>query len=106
MIIAGILFLLGILIGLSYRFMAILAASLAMTLVMIPLWLMRAELTFFSLFVWIGYLLALQTGYLVGGFVGTQDDPALPEPDQAAGNQAERAPPQHSDSPPDQYGRQ
>ncbi|SEF93822.1 hypothetical protein SAMN04488115_102540 [Bosea lathyri] len=74
MIIAGILFLVGILIGLSYRFMAILAASLAMTLVIVPLWLMRDELTFFSLFVWIGYLFALQSGYLVGGYVGTEDD--------------------------------
>jgi len=74
MIIAGILFLIGILIGLSYRFMAILAASLAMTLVIVPLWLMRDELTFFSLFVWVGYLFALQSGYLVGGYVGTEDD--------------------------------
>jgi hypothetical protein len=74
MIIAGILFLVGILIGLSYRFMAILAASLAMTLVIVPLWLMRDELTFFSLFVWIGYLFALQSGYLVGGYVGTETE--------------------------------
>jgi hypothetical protein len=74
MIIAGILFLIGILIGLSYRFMAILAASLAMTLVIVPLWLMRDELTFFSLFVWIGYLFALQSGYLVGGYVGTETE--------------------------------
>jgi hypothetical protein len=54
--------------------MAILAASLAMTLVIVPLWLMRDELTFFSLFVWIGYLFALQSGYLVGGYVGTETE--------------------------------
>ncbi len=74
MIIAGILFLIGILIGLSYNYLAIIAASLAMTLVMIPLWLVRDEFGFFSILVWIGYLFALQSGFLVGGYVRTEDD--------------------------------
>lgn len=74
MIIAGILFLIGILIGLSYNYLAIIAASLAMTLVMIPLWLVRDEFGFFSILVWVGYLFALQSGFLVGGYVRTEDD--------------------------------
>lgn len=75
MIIAAILFLIGILIGLTCNFLAIIAASLAMTLVMVPLWLMRGEFGFFSVLVWVGYLFALQSGFLVGGYVRTQDDP-------------------------------
>ena len=75
MIIAGILFLVGILIGLSYNFLAIVAASLAMTLVMIPLWLVRDEFGFFSILVWIGYLFALQSGFLLGGYIRTEDEP-------------------------------
>ena len=75
MIIAGILFLVGILIGLSYNFLAIIAASLAVTLVMIPLWLVRDEFGFFSILVWIGYLFALQSGFLLGGYIRTEDEP-------------------------------
>lgn len=75
MIIAGILFLMGILIGLSYNYLAIIAASLAMTLIMVPLWVIRAEFSFFSILVWIGYLFAIQSGFLVGGYVRTEDDP-------------------------------
>ncbi|PTM43294.1 hypothetical protein [Bosea sp. 124] len=74
MIIAGILFLMGILIGLSYNHFAILAASLAMTLVMLPLWLARGEFGFFSVLVWIGYLFALQSGFLVGGYLRPDED--------------------------------
>lgn len=74
MIIAGILFLMGILIGLSYNYLAILAASLAMTLIMVPLWVVRAEFGFFSILVWVGYLFAIQSGFLVGGYVRTEDD--------------------------------
>ncbi len=75
MIIAGILFLIGVLIGLSYNFLAIIAASVAMTLAMATLWLMRGEFDFFNIFVWIGYLFALQSGFLVGGYVRSEDDP-------------------------------
>lgn len=75
MIIAAILFLIGILIGLTCNFLAIIAASLAMTLVMVPLWLVRGEFGFFSVLVGVGYLFALQSGFLVGGYVRTQDDP-------------------------------
>lgn len=75
MIIAGILFLMGILIGLSYNYLAIIAASLAMTLIMVPLWVLRAEFSFFSILVWIGYLFAIQSGFLVGGYVRTEDEP-------------------------------
>jgi len=77
MIIAGILFLMGILIGLSFNGAAIIAASIMMTLIIVPLWLMRAEFGLVSFLAWIGYLLALQSGFLVGGYVRTDaaDDP-------------------------------
>ena len=74
MIIAGILFLLGILIGLSYNHLAIIVASLAMTLIMLPLWVIRGEFGVVSILVWIGYLFALQSGFLAGGYVRTEDD--------------------------------
>lgn len=73
MIIAGILFLLGILIGLSYGYPAIIAASAALTIFFFSLWLIRGEFSFFSIFIWIGYLFALQSGFLLGGYLTTRD---------------------------------
>ncbi|KRE13501.1 hypothetical protein ASE63_18720 [Bosea sp. Root381] len=74
MIIAGILFLMGILIGLSFGYAAIIAASITMTLIIIPLWLIRAEFGLITFLAWLGYLLALQSGFLVGGYVRTDAD--------------------------------
>ncbi len=74
MIIAGILFLAGLLIGLTYSYLAIIAASLIVTIIVIPLWIIIGEIGFFSIFIWIGYLFALQSGFLVGAYVRTQDD--------------------------------
>lgn len=74
MIIAAILFLLGILIGLSYGYPAIIATSAAITLLFFPLWILRGEFGFFSLFVWIGYLFAVQSGFLLGGYLATREE--------------------------------
>lgn len=74
MIIAGMLFIMGLLIGLSYNYLAIIAACLAMTLIMVPLWLIWGEFGLFSILVWIGYLFAIQSGFLVGGYIRTGDD--------------------------------
>jgi hypothetical protein len=74
MIITAILFSMGILIGLSYNYLAIILACLAMTLVMVPLLLTRGEFGLVSILAWIGYLIAIQSGFLVGGYVRTQDD--------------------------------
>ena len=74
MIIAAILFITGLLIGLSYNYLAIIAACLVMTLIMVPLSLVRDEFGVFSILVWIGYLFAIQSGFLVGGYVRTGGD--------------------------------
>lgn len=75
MIIAGILFLAGLLIGLSgggYR--AILTTSIVVTVAVISAWLIRDELQIFSLFLWIGYLFALQSGFVLGGYLSVPKD--------------------------------
>ena len=74
MIIAGILFLLGILIGLSYGYPAIIVTSAALTAFFFPLWLIRGELGVFSVFVWVGFLFALQSGFLLGSYLATPED--------------------------------
>ncbi|WP_353182840.1 hypothetical protein [Bosea sp. (in: a-proteobacteria)] len=74
MLIAGILFLLGSLIGLSFGYPAIIVASVALTVFFFPLWLIRGELSLFSAFVWIGYLFALQSGFLFGSYLATPGD--------------------------------
>lgn len=73
MIIAAILFLLGLLIGLSYGYPAILSASLVVTLFLFTVWIVRGEFGFFTVFVWIGYLFALQSGFLLGAYLATPD---------------------------------
>jgi hypothetical protein len=73
MTVAGILFLSGILIGLFGSSFGLIAASLVTTLVMIVLWAMRGELGLFSILIGLGYLFALQSGFLVGGYVRTQE---------------------------------
>jgi len=104
MIIALLLFLVGIGLGLSCRYAAILGASVLTTLAMLVLWGLRGELGFFSVFVLLGYLLALQSGYLLGGYLGTGDEDELPEPDDPARRQAQAEPPQHGDRAPNQNG--
>ena len=74
MIIAGILFLIGFLIGLSHGYPAIALASAIMTVAIFPLWLIRGELDLFSILVWIGYLFALQSGFMLGSYLGLPND--------------------------------
>lgn len=104
MLIALVLFLFGIFIGLSYRPAAILIASLATTSTMLTLWGLRGELGFFSLFVLVGYLFALQGGYLLGSYLGLDDADALPEPDDAPRRDTQAEPPEHGDGAPNQNG--
>lgn len=85
MIIAGILLLTGILIGLSHGYPALLLASLSLTVAAFPIWFARGELEFLSILVWLGYLAALQGGFLLGGYLDTaQQGDWLPEPDRQA----------------------
>lgn len=74
MIVAALLFMIGTLIGWLYTYLAIVAASVSMTLVIVPVWALRNELSWFSILVWFGYLCALQSGYLFGGFLHADDD--------------------------------
>jgi len=74
MIIAGFLFLLGILIGLSYGYPAIALASLATVVTMPGVWLLRGEFGLFSLLVLVGYLFALQSGFVLGSYLATPGD--------------------------------
>ena len=103
MIIAGILFLIGLLIGLSHGYPAILLASVAVTLIAFPAWIIRGEFGLFVVLVWIGYLFALQTGFLLGGYLGLpEEDPASPEPDRPPREEAKPRPPQNSETGPEQ----
>jgi hypothetical protein len=103
MIIAGILFLVGLLIGLSRGYPAILLASAAVTLIAFSTWIIRGELGLFVVLVWIGYLFALQAGFLLGGYLGLPDETDdLPEPDRPPGDQAKPRPPQDGQAGPEQ----
>lgn len=68
------MFLVGFLIGLSHGYPAIVLASAIMTFVAFPLWLVRGELGLFSILVWIGYLFALQSGFMLGTYLGMSND--------------------------------
>ena len=75
MIIAGILFLAGLLIGLwGGGYPAILTTSILVTAVVFSAWLIRDELEVLSLLIWIGYLFALQSGFVLGGYLGIPAD--------------------------------
>jgi hypothetical protein len=103
MIIAGILFLVGLLIGLSHGYPAIVLASAAITLIIFPTWIIRGEFGLFVVLVWIGYLFALQAGFLLGGYLGLPDElEDLPEPDRPHREEAKPRPPQHSETGPEQ----
>lgn len=103
MIIAGILFLMGLLIGLSYGYPAIILASAAVTLVIFPTWVIRGEFGLFVVLVWIGYLFALQAGFLLGSYLGLPDEAeTLPEPDRPPREEAKPRPPEHSQAGPEQ----
>lgn len=103
MIIAGILFLIGLLIGLSRGYPAIIFASAAVTLIAFPTWIIRGEFGLFVVLVWIGYLFALQAGFLLGGYLGLPEETAdLPEPDRAPRDEAKPRPPQDCETGPEQ----
>ena len=103
MIIAGILFLIGLLIGLSHGYPAIILASAAVTLVVFPAWIFRGELSLFVVLVWIGYLFALQAGFMLGSYLGLPDEPEdLPEPDRPPRDEAKPRPPQDGQAGPEQ----
>ncbi|MBN9454504.1 MAG: hypothetical protein J0I42_21415 [Bosea sp.] len=103
MIIAGILFLIGLLIGLSHGYPAIILASAAVTLVAFPTWVIRGEFGLFVVLVWIGYLFALQAGFMLGSYLGLSDEEqALPEPDRAPREEAKPRPPQDGEAGPEQ----
>jgi hypothetical protein len=76
MIIAGILFLIGLLIGLSRGYPAILLASAAVTLIAFPTWIIR------------------------GALPEEKDD--LPEPDRPLREEAQPRPPQDGEAGPEQ----
>ena len=64
----------GLLIGLSYGYPAIVGASTLVTFVIFPVWLIRGELSLFSVLLWIGYLFALQSGFMLGSYLGMPGD--------------------------------
>jgi len=74
MIIAGILFLAGLVIGLWSGYPAILTTSILVTVAAFSTWLIRDELGFFSVLIWIGYLFALQSGFVLGGYLSVPPD--------------------------------
>jgi hypothetical protein len=103
MIIAGILFLVGLLIGLSHGYPAIVLASVAVTLTAFATWIVRGELGLFVVLVSIGYLFALQAGFLLGSYLGPPDEAVdLPEPDRPPRDEAKPCPPQHGQAGPEQ----
>lgn len=103
MIAAGILFLIGVLIGVPYGYPAIFAASVAVTIIAFSVWLIRGEFGLFVVLVWIGYLFALQAGFLLGGYLGLSGKRGgLPEPDRPPGDEAKPRPPQNGQAGPEQ----
>lgn len=103
MIIAGTLFLIGLLIGLSRGYAAIILASAAVTLIAFGAWIIRGEFGLFVILVWIGYLFALQAGFLLGSYLGLPDEAEpLPEPDRSPGTEAKPRPPQDGQAGPEQ----
>ncbi len=103
MIIAGILFLIGLLIGLSHGYPAIVLASTAVTLIAFPTWIIRGEFGLFVVLVWIGYLFALQAGFLLGSYIALPDEAEkLPEPDRPSREEAKARPPQDGETGPEQ----
>lgn len=74
MIIAIVLFGIGIFLGFRYSYAAVLSASVVTIVAMLGLWGWLGELKPFSALVLIGYLFALQSGYLAGAYIGTPDE--------------------------------
>lgn len=74
MLIAGILFITGVLFGLNYNFLFLIFASALIVFVVFVQWLAEDHLTYFNILILIGYLAALQSGYLVGSYLGMKGD--------------------------------
>ena len=94
MVIAGILFCVGMLVGLSYHYVVIILVSILTVIAMSLLWLALGQFQAFSLLILLGYLFALQSGYLLAAYLRAGRDL-----DTAAGNEpSERGSPEQDDA--------
>lgn len=73
MIIAAILILIGIMIGLFYGYGAVLVASGVVTVGFFAAWIWLGQFGWFTILVWVGYLFALQSGFLLGSYLASAD---------------------------------
>lgn len=74
MIVTALLFAAGILMGLRLRVSALVAASVVLSCGLFAAWWLRDEFDDLKGLVWLAWLTALQTGYVVGGYLGAGPD--------------------------------
>jgi hypothetical protein len=74
MVIALTTYFIGLLIGLYRGIYTIIAASATVSVGSWTFWIVADHVSLSKIFVWFGYLLALQSGFLVGGYVRTYRD--------------------------------
>ncbi|SFI19453.1 hypothetical protein SAMN02799642_01134 [Methylobacterium brachiatum] len=70
LLIAALLFVVGVLEGWRYRAQMVVASSMLIALVCLPLWALTATIDAEKLLVLLAYLAAHQSGYLVGAYIG------------------------------------
>lgn len=77
LLIAALLFLAGVLEGLYYRAQIVVASSILIALVCLPLWALTSAIDLEKVLMLFAYLTAHQSGYLVGAYAGagTHHDP-------------------------------
>lgn len=76
MLVAALLFAVGIWEGWRYRAPVLMASSMLVTLAWLALWVfVWAQLDAEKVLLLLAYLTALQAGYLVGAYLGADTDP-------------------------------
>ena len=70
LLIAALLFAVGVLEGWRYRAQMVVASSLLIALICLPLWALTATIDAEKILVLLAYLTAHQSGYLVGAYIG------------------------------------
>ena len=75
LLIAALLFAAGIVEGWHYRAQVVVASSMLIALVSLPLWALTSTLDAGKLLVLLAYLAAHQSGYLAGAYIGAGSRP-------------------------------
>jgi len=83
LLIALAIFLIGFFVGRNAAVIWVVPVAVGCTVLVFLIWTIQGELSWFKVAIWVGYMAALNTGYLTGAALKQARTGSSPEPDWA-----------------------